>query len=301
MLKSEIKLLFLNMLRRSRIAPTPSGYLHIGNALNFVLTWLWVRKEGGRLRLRIDDSDTTRSKPEYIEDIFRTLDWLKLDWDEGPQSPDEQEHVYSQALRAGRYEEVMRRLMATKLVFACECSRKDLPERNCNCRMKALSFNQYDTSLRIVTPLESIPVKDMVGGTQQVDLNNEMKNFVIRRRDGITAYQLCSVTDDIDHDINLVIRGNDLLSSTAAQQYLASLIGAGSFAATTFCHHPLMYDEYGNKLSKSAASLSLKTMRGQGMGVEQFYIRLSGLMGFAEPCISLQQMLSYEGSLFNMK
>src|SRR5580704_15637290 len=99
------------MLLRSRIAPTPSGYLHIGNALNFVMTWLWVRKEGGQLRLRIDDSDTTRSKPEFIEDIFRTLDWLGMDWDEGPQTPDEQQRIYSQALRAERYAEVTRTLI----------------------------------------------------------------------------------------------------------------------------------------------------------------------------------------------
>jgi glutamyl-tRNA synthetase len=87
---------------RSRIAPTPSGYLHIGNALNFVRTWLMVRRAGGILRLRIDDIDATRTRPEYFDDIFRTLEWLGMDWDEGPRNANEQTEIYSQSLRAER-------------------------------------------------------------------------------------------------------------------------------------------------------------------------------------------------------
>jgi glutamyl/glutaminyl-tRNA synthetase len=281
------------MLMRGRIAPTPSGYLHTGNVMNFVLTWLWVRKAGGQLRLRIDDSDTTRSKPGYIQDIFDTLNWMGLDWDEGPRSPAEQESIYSQALRAARYADVTQLLIATGKVFACSCSRKDLLVRSCNCREKGIALNQPDTALRIVTPNQPVEVKDVKNGVQHVVLKDDMKDFVIRRRDGIPAYQICSLADDIDHGINLIIRGNDLISSTAAQLYLASLTGNVSFAATTFYHHPLLNDEQGNKLSKSAGSLSVKTIREQGGIPEQLYARISQVIGLNETCTSLNEMLNY--------
>ena len=214
---------------RSRIAPTPSGYLHIGNAINFVLTWVWIRKAGGHLRLRIDDSDTTRSKAEYIEDIFRTLDWLGLNWDEGPQTPDEQLRIHSQALRRDRYYEVIAQLAGSGKVFACQCSRKDLLVRPCNCLNHNIGLNHPETALRVLTPAEPILIKDVRAGALPVILKNEIKDFVIARRDGIPAYQVASLADDIDYGINLITRGNDLLSSTAAQLYLASLINLNKF------------------------------------------------------------------------
>jgi glutamyl/glutaminyl-tRNA synthetase len=277
---------------RSRIAPTPSGYLHIGNALNFACTWLLVRKQGGKLRLRIDDRDTVRSKPEYVEDIFRTLDWMGLDWDEGPQTPDEQERFYSQALRGDRYDEIVQELIKSGKVFACNCSRKTVHHHVCTCRTKNISLNHPDTALRIVTPTQPVAVHDLVKGEQFISLENEMKDFVIRRRDGITAYQLFSLTDDVDFDINLIVRGEDLLSSTAAQLYLATLLPPNNFAQTTFYHHSLLHDETGKKLSKSAGSLSLKTMREQGTSAAQLYIALSTMLRLKDKCTSLNQMLS---------
>jgi glutamyl/glutaminyl-tRNA synthetase len=282
---------------RSRIAPTPSGYLHIGNALNFVLTWLWVRKQGGKLRLRIDDRDTVRSRPEYVEDIFRTFEWMGLDWDEGPQTPVEQERIYSQALRGARYDEVVELLIKTGKVFACECSRKLVHNQVCNCSGKKLALNHPDTALRIVTPFEPVTVMDLKKGAVSVNLNDEMRNFVIRRRDGITAYQLFSLTDDLDFDTNLILRGEDLLRSTAAQLYLASLLPPNSFGQTTFYHHPLIHDEQGAKLSKSAGSLSLKTMREQGVSKEKFYLQLSAMMGLKQPGNSLHELLVLEDVL----
>lgn len=276
---------------RSRIAPTPSGYLHIGNAMNFVLIWLSVRRAGGILRLRIDDCDTPRSKPEHMEDIFRSLEWMGMDWDEGPQTAEEETRIYAQAFRSDRYAEVTARLIATGRVFACECSRKDLLLRPCGCRSKGLSFDQPDTALRIATTAEPIVVKDVKHGVQHLVLEKEMKDFVIRRRDGIPAYQIVSLTDDIDQHINLIIRGEDLLSSTAAQLYLASLIGEETFSKTTFYHHPLIYDERGHKLSKTSGSPSLKAMRESGVSSEEFYIRMSKLLGTKQACSSLQEIL----------
>lgn len=276
---------------RSRIAPTPSGFLHIGNALNFVLIWLWVRRAGGRLLLRIDDRDTPRAKPEFIDDIFRSLEWMGLDWDEGPQTPDELYSTYSQSLRTELYEDMTRQLIATGKVFACDCSRKDMHNHACTCRSKNIPLDQPDTALRIVTPTEPIMVTDVKRGMLSVSLGPELKDFIIRRRDGMTAYQLASLADDIDYGINLIIRGEDLLSSTAAQLYLASLTGAKGFEKATFYHHAMISDEKGEKLSKSSGSPSLKAMRESGMTTEQLYIRLSKLMGLQEICTSPDELL----------
>ena len=283
--------LILALMIRSRIAPTPSGYLHIGNALNFVLIWLWVRRENGRLLLRVDDRDTPRAKPEFIDDIFHSLDWLGLDWDEGPQTADELYRTYSQSLRVQRYEAVTQQLIETGRVFACECSRKEMHLHTCSCRAKHIPLDRPDTALRIVTPSEPILIHDLKRGIFPVDLDHELKDFIIRRRDGMTAYQLASLVDDLDHDINLIIRGDDLLSSTAAQLYLASVIGAESFEKTAFYHHPMVNDELGQKLSKSSGSPSLRVMRESGITTEQLYIRLSGLMGLKEKYTSADDML----------
>jgi glutamyl/glutaminyl-tRNA synthetase len=254
---------------RSRIAPTPSGYLHIGNALNFLITWQWVRREGGRLRLRIDDSDSMRVRPELLEDIFLSLEWMGLDWDEGPHNAGEQERLYSQSLRAARYAAMIEQLIGTGRVYACECSRTELKERPCGCRHKQLPLDMPDTALRIMTPDLPIIVND-VKGRRPIPLNEVMHDFVIRRRDGIAAYQVVSLADDLDQEINLIVRGMDLLESTAAQLYLASLTGAERFSSITFYHHPLLLDDEGHKLSKSAGSTSLKAMREAGMSGEEF-------------------------------
>jgi glutamyl-tRNA synthetase len=259
--------------------------------MNFVLIWLWVRRTGGVLRLRIDDCDTPRSKPEHMEDIFQSLAWMGMDWDEGPRSADEEIRIYAQALRGVRYAALTDQLIATGRVFACECSRKELQLRPCDCRTKKLSLDQPDTALRIETTSEAIAVQDVKRGTQLVILDKEMKDFVIRRRDRIPAYQIVSLADDIDQDINLIIRGEDLLTSTAAQLYLASLIGAEKFAETTFYHHPLLYNEQGQKLSKTSGSPSLKAMRESGTSPEQFYIRISELLDVKQKCTSLRELL----------
>ena len=281
---------------RSRIAPTPSGYLHIGNALNFVRTWLMVRRAGGMLRLRIDDIDTTRTRPEYLDDIFRTLEWMGIDWDEGPQTVDEQTGIYSQALRGERYNEMIGHLIDTGRVFACRCSRRDMMgnENARLCKSEMLSLDTPDTALRIETRDEPIIIYDAEMGQQKVFLDEGMKDFVIRRRDGIAAYQVASLADDIDHDINLIVRGADLLMSTAAQLYLASLINADSFAKTTFYHHPLIQDAAGNKLSKSAGSYSLKAMRERDTTPDKLYLELSKLIGLSQPCTSLRDMLAIQ-------
>lgn len=276
---------------RTRIAPTPSGYLHIGNALNFVLTWLWARKAGGSVRLRIDDLDAPRIRPEYLEDIFETLEWLGLDWDEGPFSVTEHEQKFSQTHRQDYYRAFLEELIATGKVFACTCSRKSLEKEACNCFNKAVPLNSPEAALRVLTPDSVIVIKDAVAGVLSIPLDKDMHNFVVRRKEGMVAYQVSSLADDLLYKVNLIIRGQDLLGSTAAQTYLATISGKTAFAGCSFYHHPLITDNSGQKLSKSAGSGSLRAMRAQGYTVNEFYKYISKLLGWPQPAITSIELL----------
>lgn len=250
---------------RSRLAPTPSGYLHLGNGVNFIQTWLLVRKAGGVLKLRIDDLDSERCRPEYIEDIFRQLDWLGLDWDEGPGTPDDFTRRHSQRLRLDRYREVLAGLRECAPLFACTCSRKEILQRSPSglypgtCRQ--LSHTQTAAhALRIMVD----PGTKVLIGAEAVHLDRELGDFVVWRRDDRPAYQLASLVDDHDDLVNLIVRGEDLLVSSGAQLYLAAQLGWEEFARTRFIHHPLLPGPDGRKLSKSDDALSLAALRTRG-------------------------------------
>lgn len=281
---------------RARIAPTPSGYLHAGNAFNFVLTWLSTRTRNGSLLLRIDDLDSPRTRREYLDDIFHTLEWLGLDWDEGPQSVEEHVKQYSQSLRKDLYEDYVKTLIKHAPVFACKCSRKELQNFNshtCLCRAKNIPLNTPDTALRMHTPRGTIiAFNDISGNTYSISLTDEMPDFIIRRRDGIAAYQLASLADDEHFKINLILRGNDLLNSTAAQLYLSQFLPHSAFNQVQFHHHTLLKDDEGKKLSKSAGSLSIKNMREHYATSEKFYLHLGKLLGWKTPVHCLTEMLA---------
>ncbi|MEJ2689206.1 MAG: glutamate--tRNA ligase family protein [Deltaproteobacteria bacterium] len=257
---------------RTRIAPTPSGYLHIGNAVNFLRTWLMVRSAHGLLKLRIDDADNARTRPEYVEDIFRQLDWLGIDWDEGPSSPDDFKKNYSQLLRVERYREVLGELRLRNLLFPCTCSRSQIRKSSGNglypgtCRSRSTSC-KGETTVRILVP---VPTEIMVNHSR-VPLCQVMGDFVVWRRDDLPAYQLASLVDDLDDRINLVVRGEDLLPSSAAQLFLAEKLQAEGFLRTTMLHHELIAGHQGRKLSKSDNALSLKAMRKRGVSPTEVY------------------------------
>lgn len=247
---------------RLRLAPTPSGYLHLGNAFNFILNWQAARSvPGARLLLRIDDLDADRKRPEYVQDVFDTLHWIGIDWDEGPRSPEDFEANWSQHLRLPLCEQLLDDLHRTGQVFACGKSRRDLapfdgdypPEF----RYQNGSLDTPNTAWRLQTPLPRTP-----------DLPPD---FVVRRRDGIPAYQVASVADDLHFGITHIIRGADLESSTRAQQYLAACAGQSAFAQIRFLHHPLLLDAAGEKLSKSAGASALKTWREEGRSPEEVF------------------------------
>jgi len=269
-----------------RLAPTPSGYLHLGNALNFGLTWLLARMHGGELRLRIDDLDAARSQPEFVEDVFRSLEWLGLDYEEGPSGPGEQETLFSQRHRLPLYEEAMAKLWKSGKLFACDCSRKSIRHLSPaglysgTCRNRGLSRTQTQVAWRILTPAQQpIQWQDLVLGEQSVDLADHMPDFVLRRKDHLPAYQLASLLDDQAYGINFLVRGADLRESTAAQLYVADCLGMDEFRQARFLHHPLLLDERGAKLAKSAGAASLLQLRESGQEPSLVFAHLSRWLG----------------------
>lgn len=249
----------------SRIAPTPSGYLHIGNAANFLLTWLAVRRRGGRLLLRIDDLDRERCRPEYVDDVFTALEWLGIEPDSGPSGPADFYAHYSQSERYDEYRNAMERMPQHGAhLFACDCSRKRLAGERLypgTCRDAGRELVPMQTAMRIAVPDNTV----ITVGREDVELDRTMGDFVLWRRDDIPAYQLVSVLEDKRSGVNLVVRGRDLFESSAAQLFLAPFLDAETFANATFVHHDLIRRPDGGKFSKSDRDLALFRMR-RGMG-----------------------------------
>ena len=252
----------------SRIAPTPSGYLHLGNAFNFLLTALLVDSLGGHLHLRIDDLDGPRVTPSSVEDIFVQLQWLGIDYDSGPSGPDELFKQYSQQLRREKYSAALEIFRNSGNLFACECSRSEIrklsPGGNYpgTCRLKEIDLLQDNRPWRFHVPEQTfVSFKTFSDKVEKKNLTQAMGDFVIKRRDGLPAYQLTSVIDDIELGVNLVVRGDDLRNSTAAQLFVAQCLNDKIFPAACFVHHQLIKDNSGKKLSKSAGAFSLKKLR----------------------------------------
>ncbi|WP_460675612.1 glutamate--tRNA ligase family protein [Hymenobacter coalescens] len=232
-----------------RLAPTPSGYLHLGNAVNFVLTWLLVRRSGGQLHLRIDDLDRNRLRRPYLESIFRTIEWLGLDYDHGPSGPDDFLRHHSQLLHLPAYNYLLRRLrLVPGLLQASVRSRTQAAE-------VPADFDQPGAAWRaVVPPGTTVGFADGWLGPVSLELDRAMPDFVLRKKDGVVAYQLASVADDLRLGTTLIVRGQDLLPSTAAQLWLAQqLPETAAFSAPRihFLHHPLLPGPDGRKLSKS--------------------------------------------------
>lgn len=269
----------------TRLSPTPSGYLHLGNALNFVYVWLMARSQNAKLILRIDDLDTARSRSEYVEDIFRTLDWLGIDYDEGPTGPQELEKKYSQTLRIDRYMELVSSLK--KETFVCTCTRKQIRKISPTlaypgtCRYLNLDAALVGEScVRILVPEDTfIEWDDLKQGPQRIDLFRQIPDFVVLRKDGIPAYQIASLADDIDMGVNILVRGEDLKDSTAAQLFLADKLGFAGFQDARFLHHPLLRGPGGEKLSKSAGALSIRELRRDSSGPSEILSQIGTMLG----------------------
>jgi glutamyl/glutaminyl-tRNA synthetase len=261
-----------------RLAPTPSGYLHLGNAVSFVRTWRLARAEGAPILLRIDDLDADRKRPAYVEDIFESLHWLGISWDIGPRDAADFEAHWSQRHRMPLYGELLGRLRAEGHLFACECSRAQLQQMGAGgrypgtCREKGLPLDTPGLAWRVRVPEGTVAsFRDEAKGPFRIDLSQGMGDFVVRRRDGIPAYQVASLADDLHFGVDSIVRGADLLDSTAAQCLLADRLGEGAFSRNRFWHHALVRDENGRKLSKSEGAESLHSLRAAGIGPEQIW------------------------------
>lgn len=241
---------------RTRIAPTPSGFLHKGNIFSFLLTDLLCKSNDGRLVLRIDDSDRERTRPGYLAHIFDVLGMLGIRWDEGPRNTEDMQ-LHSQLNRLTEYLSLAEKLRNGGHLFACDCTRSMLPSSGQypgTCIGKGLPFSDR-LNWRLITPETPVTFYDSLWGKHlSVDLYEVMRHPVIRKKDGMPAYQLVSLADDVRMNINLVVRGKDLEPSTATQLYLAGLLQLDSFREARFVHHPLISDAGGAKLSKSAGS-----------------------------------------------
>ena len=282
-----------------RFAPSPSGRIHLGNILCCLLAWLSAKQQGGKVVLRIEDLDTARCPRRYAEQMLADLRWLGLDWDEGPLTggPD---GPYYQSERTALYEAALEKLTAQGLVYPCFCTRAELhaasaPHRSDGqtvyagtCRRlspeeRAQRAAVRSPAMRLAVPQEEWGFTDGHMGQYTENLARSCGDFLLRRSDGMFAYQLAVVVDDAAMGVTEVVRGADLLSSTPRQLLLYRLLG---LTPPEFYHFPLLLDSGGRRLSKRDGSLGLEALRSR-YTPEEIIGRLAFLAGLnpaAAPC-----------------
>ncbi len=262
----------------TRIAPTPSGFLHLGNAYSFLKTKALAEKHGAKILLRIDDLDRERYRPEYVQDIFETLDFLEIKIDLGPKNLKELENEWSQVHRLEMYRKVLDQLQTSTKLFACDCSRKKIQQLDpsgyylgqCLERRVPLPLDKPEVAWRMDTS-EADFVRYLEYPDQQKTglIPQDSMFYVIRKKDGLPAYHLTSLLDDLHFGVDLIVRGTDLLPSTLAQLDLARNLGLEKFSQINFHHHSLIRGPKQEKLSKSAGSTSVQFLRKQGKTLEE--------------------------------
>jgi len=277
-----------------RFAPSPSGRIHLGNILCCLLAWLSARQQGGQVVLRIEDLDTARCPRRYADQMEDDLRWLGLEWDQGPTvgGPD---GPYYQSQRTALYQAAVDRLETMGLVYPCFCTRAELhaasaPHREDGqviypgtCRdltpvqaaAKAAESGRAP-ALRLRVPPEEWGFTDGHMGPYSEELGRDCGDFLLRRSDGMFAYQLAVVVDDAAMGVTEVVRGADLLTSTPRQLYLYHLLG---LEAPRFCHFPLLLAPDGRRLSKRDADAGLDVLRDRATAAEVLG-KLAYLSGF---------------------
>lgn len=271
---------------KGRFAPSPTGRMHLGNVCAALLSWYSARRQGGRWLLRIEDLDPQRSRPEYTRQIEDDLLRLGLEWDEGGIAGRGPSGPYVQSQRGEFYEMALKQLSSMGLTYPCYCSRADIMATSAphqsdgrivysgKCRPKGagkspqsgvernegspvvepqISFRKPST--RIMVEDEEIRFVDRICGEQKVNLAEHCGDFIVRRADGAWAYQLAVVVDDALMGVTEVVRGEDLLLSSAQQIYLYRLLG---YQPPEFAHFPLIVNSDGQRLSKRDKAQSLE-------------------------------------------
>ncbi len=280
---------------RGRYAPSPTGELHLGNVRTALVAWLGVRSAGGTFVMRVEDLDPPRVIPGAEARILEDLRWLGIDWDEGPDVGGP--HApYRQSERDVVFGEALARLAASGRLYGCTCSRADLkrlasaphglgdegPVYPGLCREKAVALafdaapeqRARQPALRFAVRPGSVCIDDLLAGRYCQDVAESVGDFVVRRADGLYAYQLAVVVDDAAMGIDQVVRGADLLDSTPRQVQLLEALGA---PVPAYAHVPLVLDLAGARLAKRDQATAVRSLREAGLPPE----RLVGVLGWS--------------------
>ena len=280
---------------RARLAPSPTGGLHIGNVRTLLLAWLSARSAGGTVILRVEDIDRARCRPEHTARMVDDLRWLGLDWDEGP-GVGGPHAPYEQSGRYPAYRAALDRLIASGHAYACTCSRADLaqsasaphgpdgPTYPGTCRSRyadaaeAVTYAgrppawRFDASTLPIRPWKDAFRPDLV-------MPAAVDDFVLWRADEVPSYQLAVAVDDIAMGVSEVVRGDDLIPSTPRQLALIDLLGG---RAPVYRHVPLVLDDQGHRMAKRDGSLTVAGLQSIGITAER-------LVGFLAQSLGLQQ------------
>ena len=289
---------------KGRFAPTPSGRMHLGNVFSALMAWLSAQAAGGTMVLRIEDLDPRAQHREVAETLMADLEWLGLTWDEGPYFQSDRTDIYTQAIAD---------LAERGLTYPCFCTRSELHAASAphasdgtylyqgTCRALTpedvatrAAVRPPATRLRVPDakdPAGTITFRDLAFGPQREVLAQECGDFLVRRSDGVTAYQLAVVVDDGLMGVNQVVRGRDLLGSAARQTYLAELLG---FSAPAYGHVPLLVAPEGRRLSKRDQDLDLGVLRQNGVAPERICGLLASKVGLVDEgtCASAEELIS---------
>ncbi len=269
----------------TRFPPSPTGYLHVGGARTALFNWLYARKTGGKFILRIEDTDTVRSTKESVDAIFESLEWLGIDWDEGP---------YFQTERFDLYKEYIQKLLDSGDAYYCTCTPSQIdqmrekakanglkPKYDGRCRERGLS-NTENSVIRFKAPLTGTTVINDVVKKNIVFQNTELDDFIIQRSDGTPTYNLAVVVDDVTMNINTVIRGDDHVNNTPKQIMLYNALGE---KLPVFGHVPMVLGPDKSRLSKRHGAMSVTEYRDMGYlpeAVLNYLVRLGWSFGDQE-------------------
>lgn len=269
-----------------RLAPSPTGRIHVGVARTCLAAWLDARRAGGRLLLRIEDIDRARTVEGAATQIMRDLEWLGLDWDG---------EVVFQSDRFDRYQAALDRLTAADRLYPCTCSRKEIalasaphpgeegPRYPGTCRGGFRPRPGRKPALRLRTlPGDVVAHVDRLAGAMEQDVFQEVGDFVVKRADEMWAYQLAVTVDDLEQGVTCVVRGSDLLFSTPRQLLLRRLLDPRAPALRTL-HVPLLLGPGGKRLAKRDGAIAVADQREAGLSAPRLVGELAASLGLLSP------------------
>jgi glutamyl-tRNA synthetase len=277
---------------RVRFAPSPTGMLHVGNARTALFDWLYARHTGGTCLLRIEDTDASRNHPEWVDVIYRSLEWLGLDWDEKPR-------FQSETFDAHR--ETAEKLHADGHAYYCDCTSEDVQKRNAEAGIKTPGYDSHcanrdlgpgeGRALRFRVPDEgTITRNDVIRGTTDIDLGT-VEDFVIVRANGFPLYVFANALDDIADEITHVLRGEDHLSNVVKQILIRRALGHGE---PVWAHLPMIVNDQRKKLSKRRDKVALESFRDDGI-VAEAMVNYLATLGWNPPAEFGDELASLPG------